>query len=220
MAVIFVSVGLSHDLALIISGVNATVFFLSAIIPIWLVDRIGRKPLLIYGSTGMCISMIVLVGTLSPTNPSTAAGIVSIISIFMFEIFYSTGGWMATPFLYPSEISVLRLRSKGVALSILSKWMFNFLVVMITPVAIANIGWRTYILWAVLNFVFIFIVYFFYPETKGLTLEETDKIFVGGDPIFGGAVGFGAKKIHGATAFDAGEKHVDVGMDESHVEKV
>lgn len=130
MGIIFQSVGLSHSLAQIISGVNATVFFLSAIIPIWLVDRIGRKPLLIYGSIGMCITMTILVGTLSPANPSTACGIISIISIFFFEIFYSTGGWMATPFLYPAEISVLRLRSKGAAVSIVSKWAFNFLVVM------------------------------------------------------------------------------------------
>lgn len=127
MAVIFQSVGLSHFLALIISGVNATVFFLSSIIPIWLVDRVGRKPLLIYGSIGMCVSMVVLVGTLSPKNPSTAAGVVSIICIFMFEVFFATGGWMATPFLYPSEISVLRLRSKGTALSILSKWVSHAL---------------------------------------------------------------------------------------------
>ena len=76
----------------------------------------------------------------------------------------------STPFLYPSEISTLRLRSKGSAISVLSKWIFNFLVVMISPVAIANIGWRIYIVWAVLNFTFIFVVYFFYPESK---LEQT-----------------------------------------------
>jgi hypothetical protein len=67
--------------------------------------------------------------------------------------------------------------------------MFNFLVVMISPVAMANIGWRTYIIFAVLNFVFIFVLFFFYPETKGLELEQVDKIFTGGDPITRGAIG-------------------------------
>lgn len=66
--------------------------------------------------------------------------------------------------------------------------------------AIANIKWRTYILWAVLNFAFTPIVYLFYPETKGLTLEETDNIFVGGDKITRGALGFGAKKIDNFAA--------------------
>lgn len=85
----------------------------------------------------------------------------------------------------------------------------------ITPVAIANIKWRTYILWAVLNFVFIFIVYFFYPETKGLTLEETDNIFVGGDKITRGAMGFGAKKLDNFHR-DAVEK----GVSDEQVETV
>lgn len=82
----------------------------------------------------------------------------------------------------------LRLRSKGSAISILSKWMFNFLVVMISPVAMSNIGYRTYIIFAVLNFVFVFVIYFFYPETKGLALEQVDRIFIGGDSITRGAM--------------------------------
>jgi hypothetical protein len=124
----------------------------------------------------------------------------------LFEVFYATGGWMATPFLYPSEISTLRLRSKGSAISVLSKWIFNFLVVMITPVAIANIGWQTYIIWAVLNFAFIFLVYFFYPETKGLTLEESDRIFEEGNAITRGAAGFRQKRIHGHPSHSYEEK--------------
>lgn len=147
---------------------------------------------------------------------------------------------MATPFLYPSEISTLRLRSKGSAISVLSKWIFNFLVVMISPVAIANIGWRIYIVWAVLNFTFIFIVYFFYPESKseaekailgatcqrlhandpiakGLTLEETDKIFEGGDPITRGAMGFGRRNVHGNPAPPTEEKGGEI---DTYVEKV
>lgn len=73
----------------------------------------------------------------------------------------------------------------------------------ITPVAIANIQWRTYIIWAVLNFVFIFIVYFFYPETKGMTLEETDRIFVGGGPITRGAAGFGTRRVQAFADSDS-----------------
>lgn len=95
---------------------------------------------------------------------------------------------MATPFLYLSEIHILRLRSKGFAISVLSKWMFNFLVVMISPVATSNIGYRTYIILAVLNFFFIFVIYFFYPETKGFALEQVYRIFIGGDSINRGAM--------------------------------
>jgi hypothetical protein len=128
------------------------------------------------------------------------------LELVLFEVFYATGGWMATPFLYPSEISTLRLRSKGSAISVLSKWIFNFLVVMITPVAIANIGWQTYIIWAVLNCAFIFVVYFFYPETKGLTLEESDRIFEGGNAVTRGAAGFRRRRIHGHPSQSYEEK--------------
>lgn len=46
-----------------------------------------------------------------------------------------------------------------------------------TPPAIANIGWRTYIIFAVLNAAFLPVMYLFYPETKGLQLEDVDRLF-------------------------------------------
>ncbi|KAJ5293774.1 general substrate transporter [Penicillium antarcticum] len=125
--------------------------------------------------------------SLSFGTENFTARVFAILSTFSFSIFYSTGGWMSTPFLYPSEISILRIRSKGSAISLLSKWMFNFLVVMISPVAMDNIGWRTYTIFIVSNFVFIFLLYVFYPKTKGLALKQVDKIFEGGDPITRGA---------------------------------
>lgn len=188
MSSVFLQVGTSYFLSLLLSGVNSTTYFISSFIPIWLIDRFGRKSLLIYGAIGMMSMMIILTVSLSFGSESHTAGIFAILSIFLFNIFYATGGWMATPFLYPSEICTLRLRSKGSAISVLSKWMFNFLVVMISPVAMSNIGYRTYIIFIVLNAVFIPILWLFYPETKGLALEQVDKIFEGGDPITRGAM--------------------------------
>jgi hypothetical protein len=51
--------------------------------------------------------------------------------------------------------------------------------VQITPPAINNIGWRTYIIFAVLNALWVPIIYFFFPETKGLELEDVDQLFSG-----------------------------------------
>lgn len=188
MTSVFLQVGTGHFLALLLSGINSTTYFISSFVPIWLIDRFGRKTLLIYGAIGMTSMMIMLAVSLSFGTENFTAGVFAILAIFMFNIFYATGGWMATPFLYPSEISTLRIRSKGSAISVLSKWMFNFLVVMIAPVAMHNIGWRTYVIFIVLNFVFIFVLWLFYPETKGLPLEQVDRIFEGGDPITRGAM--------------------------------
>jgi hypothetical protein len=51
--------------------------------------------------------------------------------------------------------------------------------VQVTPPAIHNLGWRTYIIFAVLNALWVPIIYFFFPETKGLELEDVDRLFSG-----------------------------------------
>ena len=76
-----------------------------------------------------------------------------------------------------SEILPLRLRQRGSSISTASNWIFNYLVVQITPPSIQNIGWRTYIIFAVFNACWVPVIYFFYPETKGLQLEDVDRLF-------------------------------------------
>ena len=58
------------------------------------------------------------------------------------------------------------------------------MVVEITPIGIDSIGWRFYIIWTVFNFSFIPIVYFFYPETAGRSLEDIDRFFMANQSIF------------------------------------
>jgi hypothetical protein len=55
------------------------------------------------------------------------------------------------------------------------------MVVQVTPVGIANIGWRYYIIYAIFNACFVPVMYFFYPETKGLELEDVDRLFAYGN---------------------------------------
>lgn len=56
--------------------------------------------------------------------------------------------------------------------------MWNFFVVMITPVLINRIGWKTYLIFMSTSFSFAFVIYFFYPETSNYSLEEIDEIFL------------------------------------------
>ena len=51
------------------------------------------------------------------------------------------------------------------------------MIVQITPPSIQNIGWRTYIIFAILNSFWVPIIYMFFPETKGLELEDVDRLF-------------------------------------------
>jgi hypothetical protein len=57
------------------------------------------------------------------------------------------------------------------------------MIVQITPIAIENIGWKTYIIFAVLNAFWVPIIYLFFPETKGLQLEAVDRLFAGDDVL-------------------------------------
>lgn len=57
------------------------------------------------------------------------------------------------------------------------------MIVQITPISIENIGWRTYIIFAVLNACWVPIIFFFFPETKGLELEAVDALFSGDAPL-------------------------------------
>lgn len=79
----------------------------------------------------------------------------------------------------PAEYAPLAIRTKAAALATASNWIFTFLVVEITPVSISNIAWRTYIYFSVFNFAFVPLVYFFYPETRNLSLEQIDRLFTG-----------------------------------------
>lgn len=79
--------------------------------------------------------------------------------------------------LYPAEITPLSIRAPANAISTTANWAFNFMVVMITPVAFANIGYKTYIIFAVINAAIVPSVYFFFPETAYRSLEEMDEIF-------------------------------------------
>lgn len=84
------------------------------------------------------------------TAAAYAAGIAGAVMLFVFEGAFAIG-FQATVWVYPSEILPLRLRQKGSSISTAVNWICTFILVQITPPAIANIGWRTYIIFAVLN---------------------------------------------------------------------
>ncbi|KAE8150909.1 hypothetical protein BDV25DRAFT_139345 [Aspergillus avenaceus] len=170
------SVGMSHNLALLMAGFNGVAYFVSTLVPVWTIDRLGRRKLMLFAVNGQCACMAILAGTV--WDGSHAAGIVATVMLFLFNFFFGVG-LLAIPWLLPAEYSPLAIRTRSAALATATNWIFTFLVVEITPVSIENIGYRTYIYFAVFNFCFIPIIYLFYPETRNLTLEQIDRLFTG-----------------------------------------
>ena len=168
------SVGLSRHDALLVSGGLQVFYFLSSLMPWYLVDRAGRRRLFMLGSTGMGICM--LLSAIFVGIGTKALGYAAIVVLYLFQTFF-TLGWQSNMWIYPSELLPLKLRLRGGALAVVSQWLFTFLVVEITPPMITNITYKSYIVFAVINLVTVPCVYFFFPETCRRPLESVDLLF-------------------------------------------
>lgn len=168
------SVRLSPNTANIISGCSQIWYLLCSFLTWWLINRLGRRRLFFLGSIGMGTCMMVF--TICLWKNTRPAAETSVAFLFIYLSFF-TWGWMSNLWTYPAEILPLQYRSKGLGFSVFALWAFQFWTVEIAPVSIDNIGWKTYIIWTVLNFGCLLIAYFFFPETSGMTLEAVDFMF-------------------------------------------
>ncbi|KEQ85987.1 general substrate transporter [Aureobasidium pullulans EXF-150] len=175
------SIGLSGFLSRILAAANGTEYFLASWIAVFTIEKFGRRQLMLFGAAGQAASMAILAGTTSRT--SSGLGITAAVFLFVFNTFFAIG-WLGMTWLYPAEIVPLRIRAPANALATSANWIFNFMVVMITPVAFETIGYQTYIIFAVINAFIVPCVYFFYPETRLRSLEEMDEIFRNTTSIF------------------------------------
>lgn len=165
---------MSSFLARLLAALNGTEYFLASIPPIWLVERVGRRKLMLFGAAGQAATMAILTGVNSQTH--TGYQIAGVVFLFVFNTFFAIG-WLGMTWLYPAEIVPLRIRAPANGFSTSANWIWNFMVVMITPVSFNNINHWTYLIFAIINACIVPIVYFFYPETAYRSLEEMDAIF-------------------------------------------
>ncbi|GAD95889.1 hexose carrier protein [Paecilomyces variotii No. 5] len=168
----------TENMALLIGGINMIVYAIFATFSWFFIEKIGRRKLFLGGTFGQLAAMTITFACLIPGDPESAKGAVFGLFLYM-AVFGAT--WLPLPWLYPAEISPIKTRAKANAVSTCSNWLFNFTVVMITPVMVASIGWGTYLFFAALNASFLPFIWFFYPETAGRSLEEIDIIFAKGN---------------------------------------
>ncbi|KAG9309221.1 general substrate transporter [Chiua virens] len=168
------SLGMSQERSLFIGGFLQVWYLIASFVTWYTIDRIGRRKLWISMAYGQCL-VLILEAICVKLNTSRAS-IGAVFLVFAYEACF-TWGWMATVWIYPPEVMPLKLRAKGAALAAAADFLGNFVVVQITPPALRNIGYKTYIIFAVFNFINAYIVWAFYPETAGLTLESVDDLF-------------------------------------------
>ncbi|KAG4433558.1 hypothetical protein IFR05_010954 [Cadophora sp. M221] len=159
----------------------------------WAVEKLGRRPLLVWGAFGMLICQF-LVGIIGVTigfnhthpdangdpianNISAVNAQIAFIAIFIF--FFATT-WGPGAWILIGEIFPLPIRSRGVGLSTASNWLWNTIIAVITPYMVGkehgNLKSSVFFIWGGLCTAAFVYSYLLVPETKGLSLEQVDRM--------------------------------------------
>ncbi|KAH6652494.1 general substrate transporter [Truncatella angustata] len=170
------NLGLSAELSRVLAGGALTWKFLSSFIAFFTIDRFGRRAVFMISGVGMSCCMIALAITTSFPKDNKSAQIAAGCFIYLYNTFVPIG-FLGANFLYCTEVAPIRLRMAMSSVSTANHWLWNFVVAMVTPVAINTIGWQYYIVFAVIAACIPMSVYFFFPETMGRNLEEIDLMF-------------------------------------------
>ncbi|KAJ5738508.1 hypothetical protein N7493_001663 [Penicillium malachiteum] len=185
--------GESGSVPLLLSGIYVTIGALGNYVNSLLIDRVGRKPLFIIGLSGMMVSLIFEAALWaqyagSANHPGLSA---ALFFIFLHLAFYGCC-IDANSFVYASEIFPTHIRSRGVAWSVGTLFLTTIPYLEAAPTALATIEWKYFIIFIVLTFINIPIVYFTFPETKGISLENLNGVF--GDECVASTMGSSLEK--------------------------
>ena len=142
---VFESAGWVGRRAILMTGINAFTYLAATVPPWYLVDRLGRRPILLSGAVAMIISLSLISYFLYIDIHLTPNLVVIFVMIYNAAFGAS---WGPIPWLYPPEILPLSIRAKGASLSTAANWAFNWLVGEMTPILQEWIKWRLYLLHA------------------------------------------------------------------------
>ncbi|RMJ25436.1 transporter [Aspergillus sp. HF37] len=171
---VFESAGWAGRDAILMTGINGLTYLASTVPPWYLVDRWGRRPILLSGAVAMIISLALMSYFIYVDIEATPT--LTVVLVMIYNAAFGAS-WGPIPWLYPPEILPLSIRAKGASLSTAANWACNWLVGEVTPVLQAAIKWRLYLVHAFFCACSFVLVYFLYPETSGVRLEDMDALF-------------------------------------------
>ncbi|KAI1363743.1 putative sugar transporter [Xylaria arbuscula] len=190
-------VGLSLQTSRLLAAVNGTIYFIAAFFSLAVVDRLGRRKLMLYGSLLMAachlISSLALKASHDDPSRMKIFGNVTVAFIIIYHAVFAPT-WAGIPWVYAAEVNSIGWRTRGAGAATATNWITGFAVVQFTKVGIDNLQWAFFLIacwenesltivttstvFAVLCLFFFPIVYFFYPETAGRKLEDMDEMFL------------------------------------------
>jgi major inositol transporter-like SP family MFS transporter len=176
---ILTSAGFGAQAALTANIANGVISVAATFVGIWLLGRVGRRPMLMVGQIGTTAALLAI-GVFSLILPEgTTRGFV-ILAFTVTFLAFQQGAISPVTWLMLSEIFPLKIRGMGMGISVFVLWMVNFAVSFTFPVLVDAITIsNTFFVFVVLGVGAILFAYKFVPETRGRSLEELEQDFKG-----------------------------------------
>ncbi|EAW14258.1 sugar porter family MFS transporter [Aspergillus clavatus NRRL 1] len=175
----FTASGISNPF--IITLITNIVNVVSTFPGLWMVEKWGRRPLLMFGAVGMCISQLIvaIVGIVAKSDAANKVLIAFVcIYIFFFACSWGPVAWVVTGELFP-----LKARAKCLSITTATNWLLNWAIAYATPYMVnagpgnANLQSKVFFIWGGFCFIALIFVYTCIYETKGLSLEQVDELY-------------------------------------------
>ncbi|KAK0639958.1 general substrate transporter [Cercophora newfieldiana] len=179
---IYATLQFDEDRQLLVSGLYGSVAPVACFLSLFFVDRIGRKKILVTSSAllSVCYTIITIIAAVFParpgfpTNEAAQRGLIA--CIFAVSANYSALLGPMT-WIIPPEVFTTELRAKANAVVQVIHYSISLIITQCSPIALAAVGWKYYILFILTNALCTVVFAFFYPETRGKSLEQIDEIF-------------------------------------------
>ncbi|MEM1504560.1 sugar porter family MFS transporter [Domibacillus sp. 8LH] len=169
--------GFTTEAALVGNIANGAISVLATFVGIWLLGKVGRRPMLMAGLAGttVCLLLIAIFSSVLEGSPNLPYVVLTLTVTFLA---FQQGAISPVTWLMLSEIFPLQLRGFGMGLTVLFLWLVNFLVGLSFPIMLSTVGLSgTFYIFVALGVLAIGFVAKFLPETKGLTLEQLEQKF-------------------------------------------
>lgn len=154
--------------------------FVVAVLASFFADKLGRKTLCALSLSTGIVALYILSGLTAVYGDSGyKPGVYG--TIAMIFIYNATYAWGITPLtvLYPPEVLSFDIRAVGMGIYTFTTKLCGLFVTLVVPFGLAAISWKVYIINASVDILMVLFVIFVWVETRGLTLEEVDKLFDG-----------------------------------------
>lgn len=169
--------GFETKAALIGNIANGLISVLATFVGIWLLGKVGRRPMLLTGLIGTTTALL-LIGIFSTVLEGSTALPYVVLSLTVTFLAFQQGAISPVTWLMLSEIFPLRLRGLGMGFTVFCLWIVNFFIGLLFPVLLDKIGLsNTFYIFVAFGIISITFVKKFLPETRGLTLEQLEHNF-------------------------------------------